>query len=636
MEGGIIHSSHCPGRPLQMALLLILLTIFGPISTRAQDEYNQDLQKSIAVGSMPRLVRTCDQRTSQEVATFQSRKYPLASVANAACPFRVIKRSEEYCGLKVEAVDLNLPDSFGNCVQAFYRVEGIKGNTIKPQCGSLTGKTFLYDISKVEEVTLLVNALTHLENKFKLLVTQIKCAEFIGEDLNEPGTGTGVQGPIGGAVGPILPEIPQPPAPPPPSHITTTTTTRATTTFIPTTSSPSFSGRCGVKGPEARRRRNLPFYEAISKADFSEESLEDDNEPIPSQYTQANTHPINPFLQGPPLMYWSNFASGLVHVPQVIRLSPDEVPPAVPQVAAVAESPEGRTQKTNKKGRNGSEKYEPTLAISRQDPILTTLDYDGPPNRNSLFQFYAGPPSLLSGRITFGNKAGSVEFPWQIGMTINGKFHCGGSIISRYHIITAAHCVVRYEHNPGLLTITAGTADLSSKARGFVSVKPQKIIVHHGYSRTTLQNDIAIIKLEHPLPFSNRIQPICLPTRNIETDNKRAIITGWGRNEGGKLQSDLHTLASIATTNTECSKRWQANGAPAHFIQNTMLCMDASNGDSCNGDSGGPCIMKKPDGTFEVVGVVSFGSGSCTDADLPGVYTRVGAYLEWIKAQLAN
>lgn len=39
-------------------------------------------------------------------------------------------------------------------------------------------------------------------------------------------------------------------------------------------------------------------------------------------------------------------------------------------------------------------------------------------------------------------------------------------------------------------------------------------------------------------------------------------------------------------------------------------------------------------GLYVLVGLVSFGSGSCVDEQLPGVYTRVSYYRDWIKANM--
>jgi secreted trypsin-like serine protease len=47
---------------------------------------------------------------------------------------------------------------------------------------------------------------------------------------------------------------------------------------------------------------------------------------------------------------------------------------------------------------------------------------------------------------------------------------------------------------------------------------------------------------------------------------------------------------------------------------------------SCRGDSGGP-LMKQVDGSWTLVGIVSYGDIGCSGF---GVYTKVSAYYDWI------
>ena len=60
--------------------------------------------------------------------------------------------------------------------------------------------------------------------------------------------------------------------------------------------------------------------------------------------------------------------------------------------------------------------------------------------------------------------------------------------------------------------------------------------------------------------------------------------------------------------------------------------------DSCTGDSGGPLVYKKfPDDPWYQTGIVSFGFGDkCGSTEYPGVYTKVDAYLPWIRENLEN
>jgi hypothetical protein len=49
---------------------------------------------------------------------------------------------------------------------------------------------------------------------------------------------------------------------------------------------------------------------------------------------------------------------------------------------------------------------------------------------------------------------------------------------------------------------------------------------------------------------------------------------------------------------------------------------------ACNGDSGGPLLVRAPDGRLVVAGVLTSGSASCRDED---TYVRVDAVVSWIQ-----
>lgn len=53
--------------------------------------------------------------------------------------------------------------------------------------------------------------------------------------------------------------------------------------------------------------------------------------------------------------------------------------------------------------------------------------------------------------------------------------------------------------------------------------------------------------------------------------------------------------------------------------------------DSCQGDSGGPLQFTRTNSSLpKVVGIVSFGIGCASG--IPGIYTRVAYYLDWIES----
>lgn len=71
-------------------------------------------------------------------------------------------------------------------------------------------------------------------------------------------------------------------------------------------------------------------------------------------------------------------------------------------------------------------------------------------------------------------------------------------------------------------------------------------------------------------------------------------------------------------------------------IIDRQMCAGGNAGqDSCRGDSGGSLMGRAPSAdNWLAVGVVSYGPSPCGTPGWPGVYTRVGAYVDWILSKL--
>ena len=65
-------------------------------------------------------------------------------------------------------------------------------------------------------------------------------------------------------------------------------------------------------------------------------------------------------------------------------------------------------------------------------------------------------------------------------------------------------------------------------------------------------------------------------------------------------------------------------------VSSTVLRSKNSN---FQGDSGGPLVCSTEDGKKYIGGVTSFGLG-CATRGIPGVYTEVSHYTDWIEARI--
>lgn len=259
-------------------------------------------------------------------------------------------------------------------------------------------------------------------------------------------------------------------------------------------------------------------------------------------------------------------------------------------------------------------------------------------------------------RILGGNRTTLEEFPWMAILQYrknNGQgftFSCGGTIIGSKYILTAAHCVKGLIISAvGRLSIVRlGEWDLDTDNDCFesktkhgqtfrecsdpvVNAEYEDIIVHEEYQdhQTKKQHDIALIRLREPLPFTDYIRPICLPPQgsNPSTGNE-LYVAGWGRTENAKYSAKKLKLIVPVAGQQQCASKF--NQARIQILS-THLCAGGKRGeDSCQGDSGGPLMRKDSrNNQWFVEGVVSFG-GKCGTAGLPGVYTRIASYVDWI------
>ncbi|XP_058519821.1 transmembrane protease serine 4 isoform X1 [Ochotona princeps] len=231
--------------------------------------------------------------------------------------------------------------------------------------------------------------------------------------------------------------------------------------------------------------------------------------------------------------------------------------------------------------------------------------------------------SSKSPRVVGGEEASMYSWPWQVSIQYQKQHVCGGSILDPHWILTAAHCF-RKHLDVDNWKVSAG----SEKVDHLPSLPVAKIFVTEYNTTYPKDNDIALVKLQHPLTFSDTVRPICLPFFDEELPSAtRLWVVGWGfTEEGGGKMSDTLLQASVQVINhTRCN----AEDAYQGEVTDTMLCAGIPGGgvDTCQGDSGGPLMYHSSQ--WQVVGIVSWGHG-CGSPSTPGVYTKVAAYLDWI------
>ncbi|XP_039443000.1 CLIP domain-containing serine protease B9-like isoform X2 [Culex pipiens pallens] len=255
-------------------------------------------------------------------------------------------------------------------------------------------------------------------------------------------------------------------------------------------------------------------------------------------------------------------------------------------------------------------------------------------------------------RIYGGEDADIDEFPWLAMLEYENfrgerKFSCGGSLVNNRYVVTAAHCVVgEVEKKEGtLISVRLGEYDTTTEidcieqdgekicADPPVDVALEEKIPHPEYDELSKVNDVALLRMARDVLYTDFIQPICLPLPDFRSSVAGDVnfVTGFGRTLKGSRSPIKQKLGIKVYDQDRCRAKFATKKAD---ITSKQMCAGGDFAkDSCHGDSGGPLMKLQKVWTLE--GVVSFGN-RCGLEDWPGVYSRVLAYMDWIRATVRN
>lgn len=153
--------------------------------------------------------------------------------------------------------------------------------------------------------------------------------------------------------------------------------------------------------------------------------------------------------------------------------------------------------------------------------------------------------------------------------------------------------------------------------------------VHPQYENINA-HDIALVKLEMPVNFTDKIQPVKLPARHqtpTETFiNSTLFVAGFGQTKDA-AQSNLYLrfVKMKAITAAQCSEEW------GWKMRDSLVCAEGFSSPhetTCSGDSGNGLVTMNEKENMTIFGIVSYGAPGCLGK--PKVLTRVASYLDYI------
>uniref|UniRef100_A0A8C8WFK0 Plasminogen activator n=1 Tax=Panthera leo TaxID=9689 RepID=A0A8C8WFK0_PANLE len=248
-------------------------------------------------------------------------------------------------------------------------------------------------------------------------------------------------------------------------------------------------------------------------------------------------------------------------------------------------------------------------------------------------------------RIKGGLYADITSHPWQAAIFVKNRrspgerFLCGGILISSCWVLSAAHCL-QERYPPHHLKVVLGRTYRVVPGEEEQKFEVEKYIIHKEFDDDTYDNDIALLKLQSDslqcAQESDTVRTVCLPEADLRLpDWTECELSGYGKHEASSpFYSERLKEAHVRLYPAgRCTSQHLFN----RTVTNNMLCAgDTRSGgnqanihDACQGDSGGPLVCMK-DNHMTLVGIISWGLG-CGQKDVPGVYTKITNYLDWIQ-----
>jgi secreted trypsin-like serine protease len=207
-------------------------------------------------------------------------------------------------------------------------------------------------------------------------------------------------------------------------------------------------------------------------------------------------------------------------------------------------------------------------------------------------------------------------------------------------VLTAGHCIEKQRelaaNPPSRYRVVTGAGDLKTLSAVNVSSVSQTIF-YPNFETARLQIDAGLLILSAPVaaPALAIASP---PETELEKAGTPLSIAGWGltKPEAMTGPSVLRTGELVLKSPAYCRRNTRPF-EPLYSAVGQLCALDTPGRtvSGCFGDSGGPAIARRVDGTPVEVGIIVSGGPECSPR-LPNIYTRISNISAWVSAWIAS
>uniref|UniRef100_A0AC11E868 Uncharacterized protein n=1 Tax=Ovis aries TaxID=9940 RepID=A0AC11E868_SHEEP len=180
------------------------------------------------------------------------------------------------------------------------------------------------------------------------------------------------------------------------------------------------------------------------------------------------------------------------------------------------------------------------------------------------------PPGLghpfLSEEIIGGHEAKPHSRPYMAlvqHLGENGWKRCGGVLIQKDFVLTAAHC------RGSSINVTLGAHNIKQQERTQQVIGVKRAIRHPDYNPENFSNDIMLLQLERKAKQTSAVKPLSLPKAKARVKPGQVCsLAGWGQVAPGTPATTLQEAEVTVQEDQVCESLY-----PRHYSRATQICV---------------------------------------------------------------
>jgi secreted trypsin-like serine protease len=212
-------------------------------------------------------------------------------------------------------------------------------------------------------------------------------------------------------------------------------------------------------------------------------------------------------------------------------------------------------------------------------------------------------------------------------------FSCTGTVIAPRVVLTAGHCVLDIES--GKVTpasdyaVATGVADLATIAPANV-FHVSRTLVFPDFDPSSLHGDAGLLVLASPTPAP----PIPVAGAGdgaLYKGGAPVALAGWGLTDPDSSETPAILQTTAAQVQAPDFCKGHVGSFYPFYSPGVQMCTTTPpnhTSGGCFGDSGGPVIAQRADGSPVEIGIVSTGAPRC-NTKLPNIFTRADKVATW-------